>query len=251
MRVTSDTPDPNPANNSDDEPTTVLTADLRVTKTVTPNPVVVGQPLTWTIKVTNRGPARATSVRLVDTLPTGPVTSITTSQGSCSLPGVTVTCELGALAAGAPPVTVVIRTTAPTTAGTVVNSVTVADRRLPEPTPADNTATARTSVIVPLLSLDPPLGPPGFVTIAVGEQFPKNALVQLAWDQGLNASPDPLTVRADAQGRFSQQVLVFPRDLLGPRKLLATIGGVQVTSADFLVVARPIGPPDFKQLPDP
>jgi uncharacterized repeat protein (TIGR01451 family) len=244
--------DPDLENNTAVSDTTVLTADLRVTKTVTPDPVVVGQPLTWRITVANRGPARAPGVRLVDTLPRGSrVLSVTPSQGSCGLPGVTVTCELGALPAGAPPATVVVRTAAPTTPGTTTNSVTVRDRQLPDPVPADNTATASAGVIAPVLRMEPPIGPPGMVAIAVGERFPANAVVELTWDQGINASPGPITVRAGGDGTLRQAVLVFPRDVLGPRKLLAVTGGVQVATADYLVEPRAIGPPRFERVPDP
>ncbi|MCX6045975.1 MAG: DUF11 domain-containing protein [Chloroflexi bacterium] len=46
-------------------------ADLKISKTGAPNPVVAGQPLTYTIVVANLGPGTATNVVVKDTLPSG------------------------------------------------------------------------------------------------------------------------------------------------------------------------------------
>ncbi len=98
--VTSNTPDPNTADNSDDATTAFAAdADLNVTKTVddaTPNP---GQAITYTLTVTNNGPAKATGVAVSDVLPTG-VTFVSADAG-CSITGVTVTCDGGDIANGA------------------------------------------------------------------------------------------------------------------------------------------------------
>ncbi len=44
-------------------------ADMAIVKTGTPNPVTEGTPLTYTLAVTNNGPASATNVTVTDTLP--------------------------------------------------------------------------------------------------------------------------------------------------------------------------------------
>ena len=74
------------------------TADMAIVKTATPNPVTEGTPLTYTLTVTNNGPATATNVTVTDTLPSV-VTylSSTSTQGSCSEAGGTVTCLLGTM----------------------------------------------------------------------------------------------------------------------------------------------------------
>ena len=41
------------------------------------------------------------------------------------------------------------------------------------------------AVGVGLLRLEPPVGPPGFVTVATGEGFPANAPVTLTWSVGI------------------------------------------------------------------
>ena len=100
-------------------------ADVAIVKTGSPNPVTQGTPLTYTLAVTNNGPASATNVTVADTLPTS-VTylSSNTTQGSCSEAGGTVTCLLGTMAnAGTATVTIL---TIPGTAGQISNTATVA-----------------------------------------------------------------------------------------------------------------------------
>jgi uncharacterized repeat protein (TIGR01451 family) len=82
-------------------------ADLAVTKTATPAAVTEGNPLTYTVAVTNHGPDPATGVTVIETLsPEVTFVSATSSQGSCSIQGAvvavgkTVICNLGNLAVG-------------------------------------------------------------------------------------------------------------------------------------------------------
>ncbi|HEX4946654.1 MAG TPA: FG-GAP-like repeat-containing protein [Blastocatellia bacterium] len=103
-------------------------SDLNVAQTVTPNPVVVGNNLTYNVTVTNSGPDDATGVSLTNTIaiPNGQFTfvSATPSQGSCTGTG-PIICNLGTiLSTGNATVSIVIRPTIPTT-GTPPNSVTV------------------------------------------------------------------------------------------------------------------------------
>jgi Tol biopolymer transport system component len=94
--------------------------------------------------------------------------------------------------------------------------------------------------IFPQLELDPPLGRRGFVTTAIGTQFPPLAEVTLTWDRGIGQ----FTVTADEEGSFELVILVLRRDLLGPRELEAGGDGFSVT-AEYLVVPGPVYPPEF------
>ena len=68
--VTSAVNDPTSGNNSVGQDTAVVAgADLSVTKSDSPDPVLVGDPLAYTVTVANNGPAEATGVVLTDTLP--------------------------------------------------------------------------------------------------------------------------------------------------------------------------------------
>ena len=70
--MSATTADPVLVNNSASATTTVdPVADLSLTKTDSPDPVLAGQQLTYTLTVHNAGPASAPSVSLTDTLPAG------------------------------------------------------------------------------------------------------------------------------------------------------------------------------------
>jgi uncharacterized repeat protein (TIGR01451 family) len=72
--------------------------NLSVSLTDTPDPVAAGTRLTYKVIVKNQGPNPASSVQLVNTLPTE-VTLVNTPAG-CSVAGRVITCNLGELVAG-------------------------------------------------------------------------------------------------------------------------------------------------------
>ena len=62
-------------------------ADVAITKSVAPPSVLVGQPTTFTVVVTNHGPARVTGLVVQDLLPAGlSFVSASASQGSYATP---------------------------------------------------------------------------------------------------------------------------------------------------------------------
>ncbi len=104
--VKSAQPEATPANNTDVEQTVVSTtgtpAGLGLATVDRPNPVAVGQPLTYEFTVTNGAAIAATDVVLTETLPAGvSFGSARADQGSCSHSGGTVTCNLGTVNPGA------------------------------------------------------------------------------------------------------------------------------------------------------
>src|SRR5262249_53792025 len=79
----SDQFDPNPANNRATTSTNPLVADLALAKSVSNAAPNVGDTITFTITLTNSGPASATSVTEMDVLPVGlTLVSATPSQGT-------------------------------------------------------------------------------------------------------------------------------------------------------------------------
>jgi uncharacterized repeat protein (TIGR01451 family) len=100
--VSSTTPDPNAADNTDSDTTTVATsADLDLSLVAVPEPVVIGGIVTYTLTVTNNGPSDASSVTLTDTLPAGvSFLAVTPGPPTCTEVGGIVTCALGTLASG-------------------------------------------------------------------------------------------------------------------------------------------------------
>jgi uncharacterized repeat protein (TIGR01451 family) len=124
-------------------------ADLKLTITDAPDPVAVRAELTYTVTVTNGGPAAATEVVLTDSLPADALfVSASATQGTCRRDGKSkrdgvVTCELGGLAAGgSTSVTIVVT---PAKAGELSNTASVTARE-PDPNPGDNRATTTTTV---------------------------------------------------------------------------------------------------------
>src|SRR6476646_3648655 len=125
------------------------TANLRLTKTDSPDPVTAGQTLTYTVTVFNNGPDGATKVTRVDTLPNSvDFISATPSAGNCIQKARKVTCNLGAIGTATqanvttPTVSIQVR---PTRAGSITNSATVSSAEN-DPAKANNTDTATTKV---------------------------------------------------------------------------------------------------------
>jgi uncharacterized repeat protein (TIGR01451 family) len=100
--VEASTPDPDTANNEVTVTSTVLAqgSDLSIQKHG-PQQVASGEPFSYTIDVANAGPGPATGVTIADVLPTGISFVDAAPNGACSDQLGTVTCALGALAAGA------------------------------------------------------------------------------------------------------------------------------------------------------
>jgi uncharacterized repeat protein (TIGR01451 family) len=75
-------------------------ADVEVVKEVSATTALTGQPLVYTLTVTNNGVADATNVIVTDTLPAAfEADTITASVGGCT-GTTTITCSLGDIAAG-------------------------------------------------------------------------------------------------------------------------------------------------------
>ncbi|MDQ2630428.1 MAG: hypothetical protein M3Y75_05570 [Actinomycetota bacterium] len=126
-------------------------ANLKVTKTDSPDPVRVGSNLTYTIGVENLGPNPATGVTVTDNLPRGvDLVSATGPAGNCAVQGEKVTCAIGSLNPvgvnyGGAPATVTI-VVVPRRAGTIRNTATVkGDQK--DPANGNNRATASTRVL--------------------------------------------------------------------------------------------------------
>ena len=138
--------DPNTADNTaTDTDTVVPEADVAVAKTDTPDPVLPGGTLTYTVTVSNLGPSTATGVTMTDTLPAG-VTFVSSVPGppTCVLGGSTLTCNLGTLAGGASSI-ITITTMVNATGGILVNTAS-ASAAEPDPASANNSASASTGV---------------------------------------------------------------------------------------------------------
>jgi len=136
-------------------PLTGPSTDIAVTKTASPTLIdPPGGNLTYTLTITNNGPAVAQNVAVADTLPaTVTLVSATPSQGVCT--GVSsITCNLGNINnAGTATVTIVVH---PTQIGHISNTATVSGSFI-DLNPSNNSSTAEAdngnAEPIPLLGL--------------------------------------------------------------------------------------------------
>ncbi len=137
--VSGDQIDPVSANNGDTADTSVTgSADLSVLKTVTPNPAVPGESVTYQIVVNNAGPSDAAGVNVADSLPAGvTATSVVASQGSCT----GASCSLGTIPAGGSATVTIIGAVDSGVTAAFTNTATVSSVT-PDPVSGNNTDTA-------------------------------------------------------------------------------------------------------------
>ncbi|HEY6804871.1 MAG TPA: SBBP repeat-containing protein [Pyrinomonadaceae bacterium] len=118
--------------------------DLSITKTESRDPVMVNNPLSYTLQVNNAGPSAASGVVVSDSLPSGlTFASASQSQGSCSFNNPVVTCQLGNIASGGSAVVTV--NVIPTTVGSINNTASVTANELDTNT-ANNSGSQSTTV---------------------------------------------------------------------------------------------------------
>jgi uncharacterized repeat protein (TIGR01451 family) len=147
--VSSPTGDPNMGNNSATVNVQVAdSADLSVTNSASPVPVLAGNNITYTQVVTNAGPSTATSASFTEnTPPNTNFQSVASPAGwLCVHPVVgsagTITCTNPTFAPGPASFTVVLQVNAGTAAGTAINDTATASSSTTDPNLANNTATA-------------------------------------------------------------------------------------------------------------
>ena len=139
--------DTSPADNSIAIDTTVTpVADLSITKTDFPDPILKSEPLIYTLIVANNGPSAANSLAVTDTLPAGVIYQSAAGTGwSCSESSGTVTCNRATLSAGATAPDITILVTAPAAAGDISNTAAVTATET-DPDAGNNSATSNTTV---------------------------------------------------------------------------------------------------------
>jgi len=157
VTVAGNETDLNPANNTTSFKTAVRAeADLAVSKTDFPDPVVPGRTLTYTVVVTNLGPSAAQNVTLTDSLPDSTTFgSINTPTGwTCPVPGQVVTCTTGLLMPNAPvtfTLAVTVAGNIPTGPEVILTNTATVTSATPEPSVQTGPNAASTST-----GIDPP-----------------------------------------------------------------------------------------------
>jgi len=151
--VSSGTNDPNLANNTASVLTIVgsaTSANVVVTMSAAPNPVLAGNQITYTVTVHNNGPAATSSVTLTDTIPTHTTFVSLAQTGTtwvCPAPGAAVSCTIASLPSGATTTfTLIVTVTAGTASGTVITNTASTSTATPDPNPGSNSATTNVTV---------------------------------------------------------------------------------------------------------
>jgi uncharacterized repeat protein (TIGR01451 family) len=120
-----------------------VSTDLSITKSTTAPNAFGGNPITYTLAVSNAGPSVANTVSVTDTLPAG--ASFVSASGSgwtCNNVAGVVTCTVATLPTGAAPViNLTIVAPAVVSAGTLSNTATVSSSTT-DTNPANNSSTS-------------------------------------------------------------------------------------------------------------
>jgi uncharacterized repeat protein (TIGR01451 family) len=150
--------DPTPGDNTAiDETTVERRADLSIAKTDGAATAVPGQPVEYTITVTNAGPAAVSAATVVDALP-GSIGAATwtctgTSGGTCTAAGAGDIADTVDLPVGATVTYTVVGTIDASATGLLVNTATViAPADVLDPDPSDDSATD-TTLLTPTADL--------------------------------------------------------------------------------------------------
>lgn len=143
--VTSETFDPNLANNTASAEVQVETAaDLQLTKTAAPQDVDVGGEVTYTLLATNAGPDTVKGASVTDALPGGE--TYVSNDAGCTDAGQTVSCALGDMPDLATHTIQIVVKIGLSLAEETVTNVAEATSETPDPDEADNKAQAEVSV---------------------------------------------------------------------------------------------------------
>ncbi|MCA1732528.1 MAG: DUF11 domain-containing protein, partial [Acidobacteria bacterium] len=212
--------DSDPNNNSSSVATTVNPpqADLAVFKGG-PSTVAPGDPISWTITVSNLGPQTATTVSVVDTLPSSVVFGSATAPSgwSCVESSGVVTCSTASMAASTT-ATIGITGTAPSTKGTITNGVSITSGT-GDPATGNNNSSKST---------------------LVDELCPSGAPVPASPAYGSTESDTEVTFSWKAvAGAIGYQVVLLPDD--GPAEVIGTHNGSAPSGQTLSLVglARP------------
>src|SRR5262249_35960133 len=150
--ASSDTPDPNTANNEAcDGVSIIAVADVSLTKTDTPDPLVTGTTIAYTLEAHNGGPSTAPSVVISDPLPNSVTVVSVVSVGGTRVPGAPgdplhpTRCSYSSIAPGATKTMTLVVRVNPGDNRVVTNEASVSSTVL-DPDLSNNFASATTSV---------------------------------------------------------------------------------------------------------
>ncbi|MDB6065588.1 MAG: hypothetical protein JWR26_1796 [Pedosphaera sp.] len=159
-------------------------ADLSISETASPNPVVVGSNLTYTVNVQNLGPWTATGAIVTNPLPPGvSFVSATSTLGNCLFTNGAVICNLGNITNTS--LASITLTIIPNSPGPLTNYCTVGCNEI-DPTQTNNSA-----MVVSTVNAPPPLP-----SVSIGDATVNQGFSQTTVSFGLTlsrSSPSPIS----------------------------------------------------------
>jgi len=213
----------------------LIPADLVLGQEDVPDPVAVGEPLTYTLFITNTGPLAATGVTLTNTLPgSAQLNTASTSQGSCAGTGDLV-CDLGSLtSSGVVTVTLVVT---PTLTGVITNTASVAANEH-DPDLLDNMVAISTTVLQPIAGLSAASNSPVELsnptvltaTIVAGD----DVAYQWGFGDGMLGAGNPVTHTYSAVGNYTATVTATNGVSVATAATPITITDVPITGLSVL-----------------
>ncbi len=237
--VSSATTDPNAANDSV-EPSAIVTtsADLAVTNVVATTSSA-GDPVTWTVTVTNNGPSDAANV----TVSYG--TPVQVSGVTCS-----GSCAASSIAAGASVAFTITGIIDPATAaGTVVSLTATALATTSDPNAANDSASSNfavatlSAIAVAITDAPDPVAPNGSITYTItvtsaGPSVATNVPLTIALAPGVSATLPPATIASLPVGT---QTYIVDASVDAPfgSSLTTTVAAGTATASATTIVASP------------
>jgi uncharacterized repeat protein (TIGR01451 family) len=221
-------------------------ADLSVDKSDSPDPVVAGTDLTYTINVTNGGPDIASNVVMTDSLPAQTTfQSISAPGWSCTTPAVgangTLQCTRGSLAAGTVAIQVTVRVDKATPDGTVLSNTASVGSSAFDAAPGNNSSTETTTVEVEadlaILSYQAQSPP---TELIIGN----TATVTLVKRITNNGPSGPVDARLDGTASADPGATVSPT-VTSSVETAVDVGEVRQVEEDYTISCQAPGPHDF------
>ncbi|HYG97018.1 MAG TPA: DUF11 domain-containing protein, partial [Solirubrobacterales bacterium] len=181
--------DPTPADNEDTATTSVEeVSDLAIEKTASAPTVKPGETITYTLEVENKGPSASDPTTVTDTLPAS-LAYVSDDWGCDTSALPQITCDLGAMADDASATIEIAAEVDPDATGTIENTAKVEGPNS-DPTPADNSSTAATTVTPLASDLELSKSAPA-TAVKAGEEI---TYTLVASNQGPDPSPETVVI---------------------------------------------------------
>ena len=184
-------------------------ADLSVTKSDAPDPVVPNHNIVYTITVANGGPNAAEDATLTDVIPANTTfQSLSAAAGwSCTTPSIggtgTVSCSNATYGVSpSDPFTLTVKVNGGLSDGTVITNTVDVSASTQDPDTSNNTATATTSTQCPAITLSPSTLPAGQAGVSYSQTISASAGTS-PYSFGITSGALPSGLTLDSGGSLS------------------------------------------------